>query len=197
MAIEPAIVRLPTIYQNAAYSVQMRLTDRLRPATITSTGLVNCPCHGLGIGAKVVLLSQQPEASLCGAILNQIYYVSLLDFSSSTLRLAASSNGSNLLNITSAGNQQFFVAQPVNITGYTIDADICKKQTNIRVQVGTFACTLDTPVDGAFSLNLTPAASLAIAADEYAYDVSMTPSSGDRFYAVRGEVPVAVTRSRT
>lgn len=197
MAIEPAVVNLPTIYQNAAYSVQMRLTDRLRPATITSTGVISCPCHGLAVAAKVVLLSQLPTASLCGAVLNQVYYVSPLEFSASTIRLTTALIGGNVLNITGAGDQQFFVAQPVDITNYVIDADICKKQTNIRVQVATFACTIDTAVDGAFSLKLTPSSSLAIAADEYAYDVSMTPSNGDRFYAVRGEVPVAVTRSRT
>lgn len=197
MAIEPAIVTLPTIYQNAAYRIQLRLTDRLRNASITDTGLVECECHGLAVGAKVVLLSKLPTANLCGAVLNQIYYVSPLDFSATSFRISTALIGGNVLNISSAGNQEFYIAQPIDITGYTIDADICKKQTNIRVEVASFSPTIDTAIDGAFSLRLTSSASLAIAAGDYAYDVSMTPPSGERFFAIAGDVPVAVTRSRT
>lgn len=197
MAIEPAIVRLPTIYQDAAYRVQLRLTDRLRSATITSTSLIESDCHGLAIGAKVVLLSKLPTANLCGASFNKIYYVSSTDFAPNAFKMATLPIGGSLLNISEAGNQEFYIAQPIDITGYTIDADICKKQTNIRVQVASFSATIDTAVDGAFSLRMMPAASIAVAAGEYAYDVGMTPPNGERFFAIAGEVPVAVTRSRT
>jgi hypothetical protein len=197
MTIEPAIVRLPTIYQDSAYRVQLRLTDRLRKAKIGNTGLIQCDCHGLGVGAKVVLLSKLPTANLCGVVLNQIYYISPLDFGPASFRMTTSLSGGNILNIESAGDQEFYIAQPVNITGYTIDADICKKQTNIRIQVSSFTATIDAAVDGAFSLRIAPSVSVAVAAGEYAYDVSMTPPSGERFFAIAGEVPVAVTRSRT
>ena len=197
MAIEPAIANLPTIYQNAAYSVQMRLTDRMRDATIDSSGTIESQCHGLAIGAKVVLLAQLPAASLCGAILNQVYYVSPLDFSVSTLRLSTSPSGGSVLNISATGDQRFYLAQPVSIVNYVIDADICKKQTNVRVQVASFNCVVAAATEGLFSLKLDPATTVCIAAGSYAYDVSMTPSNGDRFYAVRGDVPVTSTQSRT
>lgn len=197
MAIEPAVVNLPTIYQNAAYNVQLRLTDRLRPATIAADGLVHCVCHGLAVSAKVVLLSKTPSVRLCGAVLNHVYFISPLDFTPTTFRLTTAATSGNILDIADAGDQTFYIAQPVDITGYTIDADICKKLSNIRVEVGSFTTAIKAAIDGAFSLNMDPPESVAIAAGVYSYDVSMTPPNEERFYAIRGDVPVAVTRSRT
>jgi hypothetical protein len=197
MALQPAVVNLPPIYQNAAYDVQMRLVDRLRNATIRPDGVIDCPCHGLAVNAKVVLLSEQPTVSLCGAVLNSIYYVSPLNFSASTLRLTTATTGGTVLNISSDSKHAFYVAQPVDITGYTIDADICKPQSQFRIQVGTFVPSIDDAVNGAFALTMTPTESIKLMAEDYAYDVSMTPTSGDRFYAIQGIVPVAITRSRT
>lgn len=196
MAIQPAVVDLPTIYQNASYRVQMRLTDRLRPATISANSVVNCPCHGLAVGAKVVLLSQLPTVTLCGAVLNHIYYISPLDFTAETFRLTTSLGSSNILNLEDAGTQKFFIAQPVDITDYELDADICEKQAAARIQVATFTTSIDSAQNGAFSLKMMPDVSISIPTGVYAYDVSLTPSNGERFYAVFGEVPVAVTRSR-
>lgn len=196
MAIEPAFVNLPVIYQNAAYRVKLRLTDRLRPATIGQDGLIDCDCHGLGFNTRVVLLSKSPEAQICGAILNRIYYVGLTGLTQNTLRLSEAENNNGLLDVSASSDQDFYLARPTNITDYVIDSDICRTVSSEKIQIATFTAEIENPVDGEISLTLDPAETIAIPVGEYGYDVSMTPVDGNRFYPVMGNVRVASTRSR-
>jgi hypothetical protein len=193
--LQPVFTNLPSIRQNAFYSVQMRLTDALRPVKIENSGILRGDCHGFGINDKVVLLSKEPSATLCGAAFNELYFVSSSDFSLDTFRLTPVI-GQASLNISGGGDQEFWVAQPFDITGYTIDSDICTTDTNARVQVATFTPTIDDATNGLFTLELAETVTVKMKAGTYAFDVSLTPSGGNRFYAIEGEIPVVITRSR-
>jgi hypothetical protein len=172
----------------------MRLTDALRPVRIEG-GVFYGECHGLGINEKVVVLSKQPEAILCGVAFNEIYYVSSSSFSATTFQLAPVI-GQGALNVHNADNQDFWVARPLDITGYTIDSDICLPLTSARVEAATFTSGIIEAEGGLFYLELDEAETIKLKDGTYVFDVSITLPNGERFYAIEGEIPVLVTRSR-
>jgi hypothetical protein len=86
------------------------------------------------------------------------------------------------------------VAQPVSLSGYTIDSDV--KQGLTGVQVGTFSASIVDSVNGQFQLAMTPAVSSGIEAGRYNYDVSLTQPNGDRYYWLSGIATVSSTYSR-
>lgn len=69
------------------------------------------------------------------------------------------------------------------------------------IKIGSFTSALPqqsgTPIPGFFDLSLSPAASLALpVSNTHAWDVSITYSSGDRFYYCEGPLEVKETVSR-
>jgi hypothetical protein len=83
----------------------------------------------------------------------------------------------------------------LDITGYTLDADIQDPLT--ATTIATWTITITAPLDGLAEMELTPAQTLAIAAGSYVYDVSLTTPAGDRHYWLKGSVEVYETVSRT
>lgn len=83
---------------------------------------------------------------------------------------------------------------PINLTGYTIDSDICG-QTNHQ-QVATFSPSIVSAVSGVVLLTLPAATTSGLEPGRYTYDVSATQGSGDRYYWLKGSVTVERTCSR-
>lgn len=83
---------------------------------------------------------------------------------------------------------------PVNLSGYTIDSDICGASDG--EQVATFVPTIVSAASGVVELLLPPATTSGIEAGRYSYDVSATQPGGDRYYWLKGDVTVETTCSR-
>jgi hypothetical protein len=83
---------------------------------------------------------------------------------------------------------------PINLSGYTIDSDICGRIDN--EQVATFAPTIVSAASGTIELTLDPSVTVALEPGLYKYDVSATAGSGDRYYWLKGLCTVSGTCSR-
>lgn len=92
---------------------------------------------------------------------------------------------------------------PINLTGYTIDADIC----NCVPEAGGTACAdsrpietftteILTPASGLCQIELEPVKTARLAVGTYKYDVSATSPDGERYYWLKGNVTVSGTCSR-
>lgn len=193
--IYPAVNDI-TILQNATWSGTFRATQqRQNISTITIDAgepTFTAPCHGLVAGDKVVFTGG--TVLPCGLVLNVVYFVISTGLTSSSFKISATSGGSSLV-VSGSATGTFYVAKPLDISGYTIDADI--KDIVTLTQVATFTVTVVTALDGLFRLSLTPAVTIALAVQEYGYDVSLMASSGERYYWVKGTASVEVTYSRT
>jgi hypothetical protein len=88
----------------------------------------------------------------------------------------------------------FYVAKPVNLSGYTVDADVTGILDN--AEVATFACTITDSQNGAFEIVMPPAVSSGIEPGRYNYDVSLTNGPGERYYWLTGIATVQRTYSR-
>ena len=197
--IYPA-VRNIRILQNATWRGRYRVTQQLR--TISSVAIdagaptFTSACHGLTAGTKVVLTvnDEDPAEVPCGLDLNTIYYVIATGLTTDEFMLSTTSGGSSIIvSGTAAGT--FFVAVPVDITGYVIDADI--KDLATLTQVATFTATLPNASEGEYELSLMPAASVALAAKDYGYDICLAGSPEERYYVVTGIASVDITYTRS
>jgi hypothetical protein len=83
---------------------------------------------------------------------------------------------------------------PINLSGYTIDSDICGR-TNHQ-QVATFVPSIVSAASGIVQLTLPPSTTSGLEPGQYTYDVSATQGSGDRYYWLKGDVTVERTCSR-
>jgi hypothetical protein len=83
---------------------------------------------------------------------------------------------------------------PINLSGYTIDSDICSILD--KEQVATFLPTIVDAASGVVELLLPPDTTSGIEAGNYSYDVSATQVDGDRYYWLKGLVTVEHTCSR-
>ena len=83
---------------------------------------------------------------------------------------------------------------PINLSGYTIDSDICGRSE--YGEVATFIPTILSAASGIVELTLPPATTSGIEPGQYLYDVSATSSGGDRYYWLKGNVTVERTCSR-
>jgi len=185
-----------TILQNATWRGSFRATQNRQELTsITIAGTTptfNVPCHGLTATTKVVFTGG--EDIPCGLTLNTVYYVIAAGLTTGAFQVSATNGGSSI-SVTGTASGTFYVATPLNITGYTIDADVKGLITNTLV--GTFTPTITTATEGEFELMMLPATSLAIEAGSYGWDVSLTQSGGERYYWVTGTATVQRTYSRT
>lgn len=83
---------------------------------------------------------------------------------------------------------------PVNLSGYTIDADICK--VGVSGHVATFTPSVVTTASGIFDLTLAPTVTQGLEPGDYYYDLSLTSASGERYYWLKGNLVVSGTCSR-
>ena len=105
-----------------------------------------------------------------------VYDIVVLQNSTFKMRLNAASSGT-----------------PINISGYTFDADICNSQ---GAQIGSFVPSIVSAVSGVVDLELTPAQTADFSEGDYTYDVSATSPGGERYYWLKGLLTVSGTCSR-
>ena len=193
--IYPATYNI-TILQNATWRGSFRATQNRQALTsITIAGTTptfNVPCHGLTANTKVVFTGGDDIP--CGFLLNTVYYVIAAGLTTGAFQVSATSGGSTI-SVTGTASGDFYVATPLDITGYTVDADVKGLITNTLV--GTFTPTITSATEGAFELMMSPATALAIEVGSYGWDVSLTQSGGERYYWVTGVATVQRTYSRT
>jgi hypothetical protein len=125
--------------------------------------------------------------------INAVYYVIATGLTTDAFQVSATSGGASIT-VSGEATGTFYVAEPLGLSGYTVDADI--KGLSDNVQVATFTPTLTDESNGEFALTLAPAATAAIDTGRYGYDVSLTESSGARYYWVTGVATVQRTYSR-
>ena len=184
-----------TILQNATWSGTFRATQNRRELTsITIAGTTPTfalPCHGFVANDKVVFTGGTDVP--CGLSLNTVYFVMSTGLTAGAFQVSATSGGATI-SVTGTATGIFYVATPLNITGYTVDSDI--KGLIDGAQVATFTAALTTPADGEFTLTLLPATTSGISVGRYGYDVSLTQGSGTRYYWLTGIATVQLTYSR-
>lgn len=83
---------------------------------------------------------------------------------------------------------------PINLSGYTIDADIYNAANSSIVD--SFNCTITDAAAGQFEMELAPPDTLGLNPGSYLYDVSLTTPGGDRYYWLKGSLTVEQTYSR-
>jgi hypothetical protein len=83
---------------------------------------------------------------------------------------------------------------PINLSGYTIDSDICGLIDH--EQVATFIPSIVNAASGIVQLTLPPSTTSGMEPGNYTYDVSATQGGGDRYYWLKGSVTVERTCSR-
>ena len=192
--IYPATYNL-TILQNATWKGSFRATqNRQSLSSITiagSTPTFNCDCHGLTAGDKIVFTGGTTIP--CGLTLNTIYYVISTGLTTSAFQVSASSGGSSI-SVTGTATGTFYVAEPVDLTSYGIDADIRGLIDN--ASIATFTPSITTAADGLFELLLLKETALGLTEGRYGWDLSLTTSGGERYYWLTGVATVQRTYSR-
>ena len=185
------------ILQNSTWQSSLRATDNrqaLTSVTIAS-GLVTFikPCHSLLAGDKVVFTVDSGATVPCGFNINSVYFVIASGLTGDNFKVATTISGSQItVNGTASG--QYYVAEPINLTGYVIDADLIRPEDD--VQVAFFICTSPAPSDGEILMAMPPSVSFSIEEGEYNYDLSLTSASGERYYWLSGLATVQRTYSR-
>jgi len=183
------------LLQNSTWSGIFRATqDRQTLSGIdidAGTPTFNATCHGLSASDKVVITGGTTIP--CGLSLNTIYYVISSGLTTDAFQLSATDGGASI-SVSGTASGTFYVAQPLNITDYTIDADIV--QANSTSIAATFTPALTDAANGAFSLTIAAATTAALTPKEYAWDLSLTSSGGERYYWLSGKVTVQRTYSR-
>lgn len=109
------------------------------------------------------------------------YDIVLLQNSTFKLQLVASSSG-----------------VPINISGYTFNADICYCCENSAGSgiITSFAPSIISAPSGIVDLTLSPVQTADFTPGQYSYDVSATSPGGDRYYWLKGSITVSGTCSR-
>lgn len=199
-----------TILQNATWKASFRATqERKTLDSITTSGsspLFSAYCHDLNDGDAVVFttasvvssgyitLVPDPETKVpCGLNLDTVYYVLASGLTNDSFYVAESSGGTP---ITVSGDAigTFYVAKPVNLFGYVVDADV--KRLADDEQVATFTCTVTDAPAGLFQVVMAPSMSSTLEPGLYNYDVSLTNGPGERYYWITGLANVQRTYSR-
>jgi hypothetical protein len=184
-----------TILQNATWKGTFRATQNRKTLTsisiATGTPTFLCDCHGFSAGDKVVFTGGTTIP--CGITINSIYYVISAGLTTDAFQVSATSGGSSIA-VSGTATGTFYVATPLNLTGYTVDSDI--KGLSDGASIGTFTPTITAATDGEFELALTPTTTAAFDTGRYGYDVSLTQGSGERYYWLTGVATVQKTYSR-
>ena len=192
--IYPAIDNI-RVLQNSTWKKQYRATHSVRSVQIdVDLDSFASPCHKL-LANDAVCIAPANDASVlpCGLDVTQTYYVLSNGLTSSTFKISASIGG-DPISISSAPVGTFTVSKPIDLTAYVIDSDI--KTLDGFSMVATMTATIADPISGNFVLSLQPFTTLSLSAGQYAYDVSLTNPSGERYYWISGTVTIVPTYSR-
>jgi hypothetical protein len=199
-----------TILQNSTFKAVFRALQKQQAITaftvISGNPIFTVPCHGLIAGDKVVIVPPgDAEATLpapaapeapdvpCGLTLNQVYFVSATGLTNSAFTVSAT-NGGAAITVANTALDPMVVAQPVDLAGYTADADV--KGLADDLQKATFTCALETAADGLVNITMAPATTAGMEVGRYGWDASLTSSAGERYYWLQGVATVAKTYSR-
>jgi hypothetical protein len=184
-----------TILQNSTWKGTFRATQNRQTVTSISiaggTPTFNCDCHGLVANDKVVFTGGTTVP--CGLTLNTVYYVISAGLTTSAFQVSATSGGSSI-SVTGTATGTFYVAEPLDLTSYGVDADIRGLINNENI--GTFTTSVTSAANGEFQLSLTPGTTVAIDVGRYGYDISLTTAGGERYYWLTGVATVQRTYSR-
>lgn len=184
-----------TILQNATWSGTFRATQNRKELTSISidagTPTFNLGCHGYSAGDKVVFTGGTLVP--CGLTLNTVYYVIATGLTTDAFQVSATSGGSSI-SVSGSATGTFYAAEPLDLTGYTVDADI--KGLNDDTQIATFTPAITDATNGEFTLTLEPATTEALELGRYGWDVSLTSSLGARYYWLTGVATIQRTYSR-
>lgn len=184
-----------TILQNSTWKGTFRATQNRQTVTSISiaggTPTFNCDCHGLTAGDKVIFTGGTTIP--CGLTLNTVYYVISAGLTTSAFQVSASSGGSSI-SVTGTATGTFYVAEPLDLTSYGVDADIRGLINN--ESIGTFTTSVTSAANGEFQLTLAPATTVALEVGRYGYDISLTTAGGERYYWLTGVATVQRTYSR-
>ena len=185
------------ILQNSTWERSLRATDNRQVLTSVAiaSGFVTFikPCHSLLAGDKVVFTVDSGATVPCGVNINSVYFVIASGLTNDNFKVATTISGSQItVNGTASG--QYYVAEPINLTGYVIDADLIRAEDN--TQIASFVCTSPAPSDGEILMTMSPSVSSSIEEGEYNYDLSLTSASGERYYWLSGLATVQRTYSR-
>jgi hypothetical protein len=184
-----------TVLQNGTWREVFRATSEVKPVTInTNTSVFTSDCHKLLAGDKVYIAATSSGSTLpCNFDTNAVYFVIASGLATSDFRISTTISGSSIaLSGTASGT--FSVSKPVDLTSYTIDADI--KELLDYQEIATFATSIVDASSGLFELLLAPSASADLEVGNYGYDISLTAPNGDRYYWVTGLLTVQRTYSR-
>ena len=184
-----------TVLQNGTWREVFRATSEVKPVTInTATSVFTSDCHKLLAGDKVYIAPASSGSTLpCNFDVNAVYFVIASGLTTSDFRISTAISGSSItLSGTASGT--FSVSKPVNLTSYTIDADV--KGLIDYQEVATFSTAITDASNGLFELSLTPSGTAALEFGRFGYDVSLTAPGGDRYYWVTGLLTVQRTYSR-
>lgn len=184
-----------TVLQNGTWREAFRVTNAAKPVTInTTTSVFTSDCHKLLAGDKVYIAPASSGSTFpCSFNSDAVYFVIASDLTASDFRIATTDGGSSItLSGTASGT--FSVSKPVDLTSYTIDADI-KGLIDLQ-EVATFSTAITDASNGLFQLSLTPSGTALLDTGRYGYDISLTAPGGDRYYWVTGVMTVQRTYSR-
>lgn len=192
--IYPAVYDI-TILQNATWRGIFRATQNRKEissiSVATDVPTFTSKCHGLTAGTRVVFTGTGETP--CGLVLNKIYYVISAGLTNSEFQVSATSGGSSI-SVSGSANGKFYVAEPLDLNGYTVDSDI--KRLVDGTDVASFTPSIIAAADGEFSLTLSPAVTAPLEVGIYGYDASLTSPAGDRYYWLTGIATVKTTYSR-
>jgi hypothetical protein len=184
-----------TILQNATWSGVFRATQqREEVGSITvdgTTPTINLTRHGYSAGTKVVFTGGTLVPR--GLSLNTIYYVISTGLTADAFQVSETSGGASI-SVSGSATGTFYVAQPLDLTDYTVDADI--KGLADFASITTFTPTLSDAVNGEFTLTISPTITAGLDPGRYGYDVSLTSLAGARYYWLTGVATVKNTYSR-
>lgn len=183
------------VLQNGTWREVFRATNAAKPVTIdTATALFTSDCHKLLEGDKVYIAPTSSGSTFpCGFNSDAVYFVIASGLTASNFRIATTVSGSSIA-FSGTASGTFSVSKPVDLTSYTIDADI--KRLLDYQEVATFATSIVDASNGLFELLLAPSASADLEVGNYGYDISLTAPNGDRYYWVTGALTLQRTISR-
>ena len=185
------------ILQNATWKASLRATqERFSIGSVTVSGgaaLFTAECHKLAANNAVVFTAPATTVVPCGLDVNTVYYVIPSGLTNDRFYVSATVSGS-AITVDNASSGIIYAAKPVNLSGYTIDADITGRLDN--AQVSTFVCSGVDLTTGLFQMSMSPSVSSGITPGSYNYDLSLTAPNGDRYYWLTGTATFQRTYSR-
>ena len=199
-----------TILQNSTFRAAFRALQNQQAisafSVVSGNPFFTVSCHGLSANSKIVIVppgaaeatlpataTPEPPDVPCGLTLNQVYYVSATGLTASAFTVSTTSGGSPIT-VANTALDPMVIAQPVDLTGYSADADV--KGLVDDLQKATFTCALPTAADGLVSIAMTPSTTSGLETGRYGWDVSLTSDAGERYYWLQGIATVAKTYSR-